>query len=277
MFHLVASARPRTLLFRTHAEAAALFAIVARTFPELVALCLMPDHLHLLLPHSDPGERLGAAMSAYARWRNARRRDSGPVFAPAPPAVALPNEEHARRTVRYIHLNPCRAGLATDPLAWPWSTHRDAVGLAARPIRPRHRDPESFHAYVSGDPSVHVASTPLPTTPWGDFTWADARDAASALTRAPLDALLARGPARTLALLTAWYHGPRDANILAAHAGMLPNAVRRATTAVSARGAPLTDPALAACVRVVGDPRFSPLHEGDLLRVLTWARYRALR
>ena len=35
--------------------------------------------------------------------------------------------------MRYIALNPVRAGLATTPAAWRWSSHRAMAGLAAPP------------------------------------------------------------------------------------------------------------------------------------------------
>ena len=78
------------------------------------------------------------------------------------PAEPLVDATKARRTVRYVHLNPCRAHLAVDPLAWPFSTHRDRLGCAARPVLPQARDPEAFHRYVSSDPSVDPTGTPLP-------------------------------------------------------------------------------------------------------------------
>jgi putative transposase len=35
--------------------------------------------------------------------------------------------------VRHIHLAPLKAGLATDPTAYPWSSHRVYLGLEAAP------------------------------------------------------------------------------------------------------------------------------------------------
>jgi putative transposase len=35
--------------------------------------------------------------------------------------------------VRHIHLAPLKAGLATDPAAYPWSSHRVYLGLAKAP------------------------------------------------------------------------------------------------------------------------------------------------
>ena len=34
------------------------------------------------------------------------------------------DEEHERKTVRYIENNPAKARLVLDPKAWPWSSAR---------------------------------------------------------------------------------------------------------------------------------------------------------
>ncbi|MES2643897.1 MAG: hypothetical protein V4850_30695 [Myxococcota bacterium] len=275
MFHLVARALPKRLLFRTHAEALALFHALARAFPEALALTVMPDHVHLVLPHADPSRRLARVMSGYTRWRNHARNENGPVWAPHPPPERLPNAQHARRTVRYVHLNPCRARLVGDPLAWPYSSHRDAVGFAARPVRPVEANPVKFHAWVSGDPTVSTAGTALPAGSWGEVEWAEIVDAVGGVCRVAPEALLQRGTPRTLAVRTAWAHGLRDLAVLTEAVGMDAGSVRRTCATVPGRGGSFSDPALEACVRAVGDHRFVALRGGDLLARNPWAWYRA--
>jgi hypothetical protein len=277
MFHVPVRARKGTLLFRTWEEGLALWRILVRTFPELVALCVMPDHIHLLLPHGDAARRLTHALAAYARWRNAHRGERGTVWDVCPAPEELPDAQHARRTHRYVHLNPCRKGLVADPLAWPLSTHRDAVGLVADPVVARENDPERFHHYVSADPHVDVVGTALPGVTFGDPALEDVVAAVSAVCRVVPDALLRRGRPRTLALATAAAHGLRDASTLAHRFRCDADTVRRAQAGVSPRGARHADPALTACVLAVGDPRFRALGADDLRRLPTWGLYRARR
>jgi hypothetical protein len=277
MVHLPIRARKGTLLFRTWEEGLALWRILLRALPELVALCIMPDHAHLLLPRGDVARRVARAMSGYARWRNHHRGERGAVWDAQPPCEELPDALHARRTHRYVHLNPCRKGLVADPLAWPLSTHRDAVGLAARPTVPREHDPERFHHYVSADPSVDVTGTALPGVTFGDPSVEDVVAAVSAVCRTSPEGLRVRGPARDLAIRTALAHGLRDADVLGVRFGVDPSVVRRARGDVVPRGTRQAHPALAACVRAVGDPRFPALHAGDLRRQPAWAPYRGRR
>jgi len=265
--HLVSHTVDGRLAFSTHDEARALWDRVLRHVPDPLALCLMPDHVHLV--HSLPVRTdLGLALSAYARWRNRRLGQRGPLWGRQPPAQAIKGRTKHQRQVRYVHLNPCRAGLVGDPLAWPWSTHRDRVGLAVPTVRARTSDPAAFHAYVSSDPTVHPTGTRLPL---GDdrATPPDVFAAVSALTRSPSAAMFRRGPARHLLLqsLRALCDGSPEA--LAAFAG-----VSRATFF---RAATQRSPTVALVARVAGDPRFDALAEGDLRRLPTWRRYRNRR
>ncbi len=273
MFHHVARAERNSVLFRTHHEAAALWRSLTDGFPELTACCLMPDHVHLLLPHSDEEGRFGRVKSGFARWRNAHRGVSGAVWAPSPAPERVTDDDKQRRAERYVHLNPCRRRLVDDPLSWPWSTHRDRVGLAAPPVVPPSRDPERFHHYVSGDPTVAVEGTPLPTVRGGAFGWQDVLDAVGNICRdVDLD-LSKRGPVRSLIVQTAWAFGVGSRAELARLVGVDLATAHR----LVARAPPRYDPgpgAFGACFRAVGDPRFGALPTGDLRRLRRWEGYR---
>ena len=199
MYPLVARAHDRSMLLHTAAEASALWFLLTRRVGRPVALCLMPDHLHL--QHAqDVSGALGSALRAYALWRNALRGQSGPVFKRKPPAHPLATPDKVRRSVRYIHLNPVRAGLVSDPLAWPWSTHRDAVGICLRSVRDVDRDPDRFHRYVSSNPMVALNGTSLPHEPGRVARVDEVLAAVSELTRRPMAHLGRRNAERTLAV-----------------------------------------------------------------------------
>lgn len=98
---------------------------------EVVALCLMPDHIHciLRLPEND-GDYPG-------RWRRiklafTRLHRSGAQGVAAAQAWQrgywehlIRNDDDLRRHVEYIHYNPVKHGLAPSPADWPWSSfHR---------------------------------------------------------------------------------------------------------------------------------------------------------
>lgn len=260
MYHLVARTADGAPSWTTWPEGVELFRRVVLATPGLVALVVMPNHVHLVHP-ADVRLALAAAMSGYTRWRDARRAVPGPPTAPLPPAEPLADADKLRRTIRYVHLNPCRARLVEDPLAWPLSTHRDATGLAVDPVVPPRRRAADFHAYVSADPSVAVDGTELPRDRGTAAHLEEVRYAVSALTRTPLSELARRGPARSLLLRAARTSTAASTREIAAFASVSP------ATAASAR--PGLDPAVRLVSRVVGDPRFPPLDDAPL----RWRRH----
>jgi hypothetical protein len=262
MFHLVARSIDGAPVFRTWEEARRLWDDVVRATPGRLALVLMPNHLHVVHPLDLRGP-LASALSGYARWWNHRRGTSGRVFDVVPPGKFLESQEKVRINVRYVHLNPCRGGspLVNDPLAWPFSTHRDACGLALPPVVERHRDVVFFHRYVSSDPRVDVRGTPLPDVSLEAADPLAVLHAVSAVTRTPL----------------AWFRvrnsEPRQLYLRAA-VQLCPKADRRAIGELvgvdrngAARAAQGADPRVAVIARAVGDPRFAGLHD----RRLSWS------
>jgi putative transposase len=271
LLHAAMRAAEDRLLFKTWWEARALWDRCIKV-PGLVTLTLMPDHLHALLKAIGLAH-LAVAMRGHALWLNRTRGLEGAVWRHRDRPVELKDRKHARRSSRYSLLNPCRAGLVEDPLAWPFSTHRDAVGLAIPPARRRVSDPGDFHAYVSGDPSVRPGGTSLPEPALGleprPARPSEVITAVSALTRTPVDKLTEDEVARVLLA--------RAARVLA---GMKVKDVmdlaamsRRSVQRLSQR----RDADLLIVERVIGDPRFASLQPGDLRQLPTWSRYRRLQ
>lgn len=159
MFHHIARARTGQLLFDTWAEGLVLWHTVLRVAPAPIALCVMPNHLHLLTV-GPMSQRLGWALSGYARAWNVRHGSSGQLFQRSP-APAEVERSKRRRVHRYVVLNPCRAGLTDDPLAWPLATFIDEVGLADAPVRRKMDDVFGHHGYVVADDRVRVRQLPV--------------------------------------------------------------------------------------------------------------------
>lgn len=94
------------------------------------AWCLMPNHVHLVLVPED-AEALSAALArvhrAYAGSVHARLERSGHFWQGRFGAVAL-DEAHLAAAVRYVLLNPVRAGLAARAVDWPWSSVHAHLG-----------------------------------------------------------------------------------------------------------------------------------------------------
>jgi len=90
----------------------------------IYVFCLMPNHVHLLLSTSE--ENLYDAMrdlfSRYVMKVNRKYERKGHLCGgPYRQAVCL-DDSYLLAASLYIHLNPVKAGLAGDPLSYPWSS-----------------------------------------------------------------------------------------------------------------------------------------------------------
>lgn len=99
------------------------------------AYCWMTNHLHALIQVS--AEPLGRIMSGiasrYARTVQSRFETTGHLFERRYHAVLLDAERRLLAVVRYIHLNPVRAGIAPDPALYRWSSHDVYLGQRSCP------------------------------------------------------------------------------------------------------------------------------------------------
>ena len=91
---------------------------------EVWAYCLMPNHIHLIaVPESENGLRLaiGEAHRRYTRRINFREGWRGHLWQGSFASYVM-DEKYLLACVRYIEMNPVRAGLAAKPEEWPWSS-----------------------------------------------------------------------------------------------------------------------------------------------------------
>jgi REP-associated tyrosine transposase len=94
--------------------------------------CLMPNHFHLVV--ETPEANISAGMQwlngRYAQWFNIRYGFSGHLFQGRFYGDLVESAYHLLELVRYIALNPVRAGLCRDASGWRWSSYRAMVGEA---------------------------------------------------------------------------------------------------------------------------------------------------
>jgi putative transposase len=67
------------------------------------------------------------------------------------------DEEHLLATVRYIELNPVRAGLCSDPREWRWSSvhaHFQGVDDGLVDVEPMLERVSDWDVYLSESPTV---------------------------------------------------------------------------------------------------------------------------
>lgn len=88
------------------------------------AYCLMPNHVHMVVVPRD-GDGLRAlfadAHRRYTRFINWRHGWTGHLWQGRFGSVAM-DEDHLATALRYVALNPVRAGLAARPEGWRFSS-----------------------------------------------------------------------------------------------------------------------------------------------------------
>ena len=135
LYHLIARGNDRQDIFHSHEDRQRFLALLLKEKVRspffLYAYCLMTNHIHLLLERQ--AETIGSIMQrvlgGYSRYYNRRYKHIGHVFQGRHKSILCQSDRYLAELVRYIHLNPVRAGMVTMPEEYPYSSHRAYLGL----------------------------------------------------------------------------------------------------------------------------------------------------
>ena len=101
---------------------------------------LMTNHVHLLItPHEEAG--LGKTLQMlgryYVQYYNYSYQRTGTLWEGRYRATLIDSEAYLLTCMRYIELNPVRAGMAAHPSEYPWSSYRyNALGQPDNLVTP---------------------------------------------------------------------------------------------------------------------------------------------
>lgn len=94
------------------------------------SFCLMKNHVHFVVQPCTA--KLTAGMHAlafrYAQYFNKKYKRRGYLYQGRYKAVLVQSGTYFRRLVRYVHLNPVRAGIIQRPEEYLWSSYRAYIG-----------------------------------------------------------------------------------------------------------------------------------------------------
>jgi putative transposase len=149
--------------------------------------CFMDNHIHLVL-FTQSTEALSTFMQrvfgALARLVNRREKRSGRVFGERARTPVIQEGRHFLTVMRYVDLNPVRAGLVAKPHHYRWSSYRhyaygeadelideapEYEGLSCNPVLRR----KHYRELVGCSPQLAVRRQPEMTS-WffiGDKDW----------------------------------------------------------------------------------------------------------
>ncbi len=132
-YHLIARGDNREPIFRAEQDRHVYLRLIRSRLRDhaarLHAYVLMSNHVHLMLETGDQhiAPMIQELHGAYARYVNRRYERVGHVFEGRYRGILVERDTYALELSRYIHLNPVRAKMVEDPLAYPWSSFRAYV------------------------------------------------------------------------------------------------------------------------------------------------------
>jgi len=90
----------------------------------VLAYCLMPNHVHIVVVPDRPdslAKLFKEGHRKYTRRINSRMRWIGHLWQERFHSFPM-DEQHLLGVVRYVELNPVRAGICANATDWPWSS-----------------------------------------------------------------------------------------------------------------------------------------------------------
>lgn len=130
IYHVMMRGVNRDAIFLEEEDGAQFLHALARTKElsgcQVLAYCLMPNHVHLVLRTGD--ESIGTVMKRlgvrYAGWFNRKYGRVGHVFQDRFRSEPVEDDAYLVSLIRYVWANPVEAGLARGTEEYRWSSRR---------------------------------------------------------------------------------------------------------------------------------------------------------
>jgi putative transposase len=130
-YHIIVRCNNKEFLFTTDENFAVFFDILKkykeRYLLKLYCYAIMANHFHLIVEPANPdslSQSMREILTNYSKWYNKKNQRRGHIWESRYKACIIENDSYAFGCMRYIDLNPVRAGIVTDPKDYKWSTHR---------------------------------------------------------------------------------------------------------------------------------------------------------
>lgn len=140
LHHVIVRGIERRDIFAEDADkerfVASLSALLTKSATKCYAWALMSNHLHLLLMPTrvSLAETMRRLLTGYAVYFNRKYQRCGHLFQNRYKSILCEEDPYFLELVRYIHLNPLRAGMVSDMNglgSYPWSGHAVLLGKRA--------------------------------------------------------------------------------------------------------------------------------------------------
>ncbi len=148
--------------------------IKRQTNTVVYAYCLMGNHFHLAIKVGpvELASVMQRLLTCYSITFNNRHARTGHLFQARYKAILCLNDAYLVGLIRYIHLNPVRAGLTMRPDEWPWSSYNNYHESGLDGLVPSQHDLPDFDPWKTGkqeDHSTLIRSNIAPVLPLAEI------------------------------------------------------------------------------------------------------------
>jgi len=139
VWHITSRGNEKREVFRGDADREEWLALLGKVVVlfawRLHAYVMMGNHYHLLVETPAPSLSRGMRHlnGVYTQAFNRRHQRVGHLFQGRFKSILVEKESHLLELLRYVVLNPVRAGLVRSPCEWPWSSYRATAGESPAP------------------------------------------------------------------------------------------------------------------------------------------------
>lgn len=133
VYHVTSRGNARQAIFLSDDDRTNFLGIMAETVEKYNwlchAYCLLDNHYHAVIETPDPNLSLGMRQlnGVYTQSFNRAHQRVGHVFQGRYKAILVEKGSHLLELCRYVILNPVRAGMASKPDDWKWSSYQSTA------------------------------------------------------------------------------------------------------------------------------------------------------
>lgn len=111
------------------------------------SFCLMPNHFHILIEQCSDisiSKLMLKVSTSFAMYINKKYKKIGGIFQDCFKSVPIKNNSQLMWTISYIHMNPVKDKIVTNPYDYKWSSYNDFTGERNLPIVSQDLVPQLF-------------------------------------------------------------------------------------------------------------------------------------
>lgn len=185
-YHVVNRGNNRSRLFHEHADYVQFVALMRQASERVqlpvLAACLMPNHLHLVVrprQSDDIARWTHWLFTTHVRRYHAKYQSDGRVWQGRFKAFVIEEDAHLLTVMRYVERNALRAGLVGRAEAWLWGSLRwrihgsDSFQLETPPVRLPRNWVEYVNEAHSSDELAALRACVNRQRPFGSQTWVE--------------------------------------------------------------------------------------------------------